>query len=181
MSNTTLPSATSSDSHPLQLPAATDRSRRERPKRLRIFRSSARASSTSPVGVTRPLREPPAIRYSRPAPRRRSPARAPEPGGPGTAQVGTPPPRETGEAAGPGRGGRESDRASEIVARVGKVEALVAEGKVRDLVAAHGEGERVPVAERGIGDLVAPYAPPVIGDGDVGDLTAPALLERHRS
>ena len=63
-SNTTFPRATSSASQPLQLPATTDRRRKDRPNSCRIRRSSATASSTSPSGLCSPARVLAAMRWS---------------------------------------------------------------------------------------------------------------------
>ena len=57
------------------------------------------------------------------------------------------PRRETVRSVSPGPTGFGGSRASEIVPRVGEIEALVAQRKVRDLVAGHRRRQRAPVVE----------------------------------
>ena len=59
---------------------------------------------------------------------------------------------------------RSAHSASEIMARIGEVEALVAERKIGDLVARHRQRERGPVVERRIDHLVAADPPGVVGE-----------------
>src|SRR5512138_2317911 len=68
---------------------------------------------------------------------------------------------------------------SQVEPAVGKVEALVAQGEVGDLLVAERHGEPLPVVEGGVGHLVPGEAAPVVGDGHVADLSAPPLGERH--
>src|SRR5881396_2486383 len=71
----------------------------------------------------------------------------------------------------------QHDRASEVMATVRQVEALVAERKVGDLLPAERDREAHPVVEGRIHDLVARQAPATVGHGHVTDLSAPSLDE----
>src|SRR3990172_6122072 len=64
---------------------------------------------------------------------------------------------------------------SEIVSAVGQVEALVAKGKIRDLLPAQRQGEPAPVMERGIDYLVQGETARFIGESRVTDFSAPAF------
>src|SRR4030095_16726903 len=66
----------------------------------------------------------------------------------------------------------------EIEATVREVEALVAERKVGDRLAAQRDREPDPVVERRIDDLVAGDRAGLIGADDVADLSAPSLYQR---
>src|SRR5262245_16164416 len=69
-------------------------------------------------------------------------------------------------------------RLSQVEARVGEVEALVAQGEIRDLLLAQRERESEPVVEGRIDRLVATETPARIGEDHVTDLAAPALDKR---
>ena len=66
------------------------------------------------------------------------------------------------------------------MAAIGKVETLVAQGEIGDLLAAEGHAQAGPVVERGIDDLVAGEPPLSVGQGHVADLAPPAFNQRHR-
>src|SRR6266446_10744824 len=55
---------------------------------------------------------------------------------------------------------------SQVVSAVREVEALVAEGEIRDRLVAHGHREPHPVVERRVHDLVAPEPPSLIRNRD---------------
>ena len=68
---------------------------------------------------------------------------------------------------------------SEIEAAVGKIEAFVADRKIRDGGSAQSESEAGPVVERRIDYFVAAEAAVGVGEGDVADFPAPTFDESH--
>ena len=67
---------------------------------------------------------------------------------------------------------------SQIMPAVGKIETLVAQRKIGNLLIAHGHGQPKPVVKRGIHDFVVRKAAVGIGHRDVADGAAPAFHER---
>ena len=68
---------------------------------------------------------------------------------------------------------------SQIMAAIGKVEALIAQREVGDLLVAHRHCQPHPVMEGRIDDFVATEFPLFIGDRDVTNLAAPTFDQRH--
>ena len=60
-----------------------------------------------------------------------------------------------------------------------KIEALVAQREVRDLLIAHSYRETHPIVKRGIDDFVVSKARFWISDCDVADFTTPSFDQRH--
>src|SRR5258708_18785651 len=65
------------------------------------------------------------------------------------------------------------------MASVGKVEALVAEGKIGDLIAGHRKRQGGPIVERRVRHLVSADSALIVGDDGVSNLAAPSFLHRH--
>ena len=63
----------------------------------------------------------------------------------------------------------------QVMAGIGQVEALVAEWKIGDRVAAHHLRQRAPVVERRILDLPAPHAAAIVRDHNVHDFSTPSF------
>src|SRR5271165_2765842 len=74
-------------------------------------------------------------------------------------------------------GGEEAG--SKIEAAIGKIEALVADRKIRDGLAAQRQCEADPVVKRGVDDLVAPKTTRGVCERHMAHLPAPTLDHRH--
>lgn len=70
---------------------------------------------------------------------------------------------------------RDRVPALQIVSAVGQIEALVAQGKIRDLFPAQGYGQPHPVMKGWINDLVGPEGSVFVGNAYMADFSAPAF------
>ncbi len=66
----------------------------------------------------------------------------------------------------------------QIEPAIGKIEALVAEREIGNLLSPECHCQPLPVVKRGVDDLVPGKLTRLVGDGDVTDLAAPPLGQR---